>query len=436
MNRYTGEVMWERESETGFPLVSVSNGRLYVYEGKLEGLYTGDNKERRGGIPVAGEQVYLRAIDLNTGVERWNQIAKTAASWLTYSDAHDVLLMSNKDGIEAIQGEDGSPLWNKSSSGEGFKGHPENYWDRVIVWKDQLLDQRGPGRAYNLLTGDPIKHVSSITGEASDWEFTKIGHHCNYAIANEHLMTFRADGAGFCDIVSGESSRLNGFRPGCRNSLIPANGVLNAPNYGHGCTCSYSLFTSLALTHVPESHYWTYSSHKIGNGRINRLGINFGAPGDRRATNGTMWLDYPNIGGPSPGVKVTLVGRGPKWFRFHPNQVSGEGLNWVAASGVQNVESVKVPLVIGDEVNDGPQLYTVRLHFAEPDNLEAGERVFGITVQGKPVFDEVDVVRETGAMRRSLVKEVSGVEVDRELQIDFSSAGATALLCGVEIVKE
>ena len=86
-----------------------------------------------------------------------------------------------------------------------------------------------------------------------NWEFTKIGHHCNYAIASEHLLTFRAGTAGFYDLENGGTSHLEGFRSGCRNSLIPANGVLNAPNFANGCTCSYAIFTSLAFVHVPEN---------------------------------------------------------------------------------------------------------------------------------------------------------------------------------------
>ena len=70
-----------------------------------------------------------------------------------------------------------------------------------------------------------------LTGEPVEWEFTKSGHHCNYAIASEHMLTFRAASAGYLDLATGGTGRLEGFRTGCRNSLIPAGGVLNAPNF-------------------------------------------------------------------------------------------------------------------------------------------------------------------------------------------------------------
>ena len=303
LDRTNGELVWSLTSELGFPLIAIDDDRLFLYEGKLAGLYQGDTEKRRGGVPTPiKDQLAVKAFDVRTGKPLWSKETAVPASWLSFSKDHDVLLMSNRNGIEAMSGQTGDRLWARESTGQGFRGHPENYWDKVIIWKDQLLDQRGPGRAYHLLDGKPVVQTHPLTGQDIDWEFTKIGHHCNYAIANEFLMTFRADSAGFCDLASGETARLNGFRPGCRNSLIPANGVLNAPNYGHGCICAYSLFTSLALVHVPDADVWSYSAHDVGSGPIQRLGINFGAPGDRRDADGTMWLDYPNVGGPSPKV--------------------------------------------------------------------------------------------------------------------------------------
>ena len=37
-----------------------------------------------------------------------------------------------------------------------------------------------------------------------------------------------------------------------------------------------------------------------------RVGLNFGAPGDRVSDEGTLWLDQPDVGGPSQQVAVEL----------------------------------------------------------------------------------------------------------------------------------
>jgi hypothetical protein len=248
------------------------------------------------------------------------------------------------------------------------------------------------------------------------------------------MMTFRAAGAGFCDIETGETGRLNGFRAGCRNSLIPADGVLNAPNFAFGCSCSYSLFTSLALVHVPDSNFWTYSKNEIGQGTVERLGINFGAPGDRRAPNGTMWLDYPNVGGSSWKVDVKVEADAPKYFRLHPSQIEGQELNWVAASGVEGVSRITIPVAVGG-AKATERNYKLRFWFAEPTTVEQ-HRVFDVSVQGKKVLDDFDIRVEAGASRRAVIKDVRGVKASDQIVVEFSSERGRAFVSGIELVAE
>ena len=431
LDRYSGETIWEAESKNGFPLVAVANDKVFVYEGRLDGLYVGAGDDRRRGKPVKQSETKIKSLALDTGFVNWELESDYVASWLTYSAKHDVLLMSNKDGIEALSGQSGAQIWNKRSDGEGFKGHPENYWDKVIVWDDWIIDQRGPGTSYDVRTGKSIARVNPITGKEANWKFTKIGHHCNYAIANPHMMTFRAASAGFCNIETGETARLEGFRPGCRNSLIPACGVLNAPNFGYGCTCSYSLFTSLAMVHVPkDANFWTYSRFDEEIDEVQRVGINFGAPGDRRDESGTMWLDYPNVGGPSPKLEIVVeTSEDPKYFRLHPSQLRGDGPNWVAASGVEGVRSVKIPVASGEAKE---RVFDVRLFFAEPVNELAAKREFTVKVQGQ------SSTVEGLAARRGKAALFSGIKAANEILIEFDRAAENAptLISGIEVVAK
>ena len=435
LDKETGERRWTKEAGLSFPVFALGGDKLFCFDGAIEDFY--DIRKRRGAVPGADDAKFLRAIDLKTGKDLWKEPTDIVATWLSYSGEQDVMVVSNREKVAAFRGKTGESLWRKYSEGMGFKGHPENYWDKVILWKDRILDQRGPGQAYDLESGDTIMRKHPVTGEAAPWSFTKSGHHCNYAIANEHLMTFRAADAGFCDLESGGTGRFTGFRSGCRNSLIPANGLLNAPNFSHGCKCSYSLFTSLALMHVPETDMWTYSAHKAGDGPVQHLGINFGARGDRTAENGTLWMDHPSVGGASPSVPIDLVTDDPQWFHLPSTQVTGDGLNWVAASGVSGVESIKIPVLVGknSEIPEN-RAFTVRLSFIEPDAVEPGQRIFGVSIQGKRVLQDFEVMKEAGDTRRILVKEFRGVMADRDLTITFTPKTGQALICGVEVVAE
>ena len=432
LNRHDGKRIWSHEAEASFPVISVGADKIFCFDGALENFY--QDWKRRGLIPKASDIRHLKAIDLQTGKELWKEYTDIIGTWVSYSVEHDVLLLTNKKHVMAFRGKSGELLWKQYAEGQGFKGHPESYWDRVIIWNDRVLDQRGPGLSWNLETGEPVPRVHPLTDKEVDWQFTKAGHHCNYAIASPHLMTFRAASAGFCDIESGETSRLNGFRSGCRNSLIPANGVLNAPNFAHGCVCGYSLFTSLSLVHLPESEVWSYSALSLDpkQDRIRRVGINLAAPGDRMADNGTMWFDAPSVGGSSPSVSVDLKGDQIRKFRQHSSLLSGDGKTWVAGSGVEGLTSVTIGLGKSDSKANR---YTVRLHFSEPDPVAVGDRVFSVSVQGNTVIEQLDIAKESGGRNRAIVREVRDVEADSSVKIDLSPVHGRAILCGVEIVE-
>jgi len=438
INRQSGKVVWSKQAEQAFPIVAVGGNQVFCVEGFLKSLYKGADKNRRRGNPTSDDVTTVWAFRADNGEEIWSRTTgNRVPSWLAFSEEHDVVLASNKSGIDAWNAKDGDELWSKEASGQGFRGHPENYYGRVILWKDQVIDQRGPGRAYEVRTGKPIMRRHPLTGEQIPWEFTKTGHHCNYAIASEHLLTFRAADAGFCDLASGGTGRLTGFRPGCRNSLIPANGVLNAPNMAHGCVCSYSIFTSLALHHVPETDMWTYSALQETSGPINRLGINFGARGVRSDAHSTMWLNYPSVGGPAPKVSIRVGTEQPKWFQRHSADVRGDGLRWVAASGLEGVTSIRVPLVMGkSKAPTTKRSYKVRLFFVSDEDAIEGTQVFSVNVQGKEVLKDFDVAKAAGDSSTMVVKEIAGVLADRELLVAFTSKKGKALICGLEIVAE
>ena len=427
IDRNTGEQVWRHEAEYTAPVAALGDEEVYFYDGILEGLY--DAWKRKGLVPKSGDTGYLKALDIRTGKQIWQSGTSRAVTWLGVSSRDGVLVASNKKGIEAWDGKSGQPLWEKEQDGKGFLGHPEELWDKVILWKDRIFDQRGPGLAYDVKTGEQLMKDHPLTGQPTPWEFTKTGHHCNYAIASPHMLTFRADTAGFLDIESGTTGRLNGFRSGCRNSLIPAGGVLNAPNFAHGCICSYSLFTSLALVHVPDADVWTYNAFEATGDTIKRLGVNLGAPGDRQDESGTLWLDHPNVGGPSPKVNITVAGENLKYFRGHSLAVDGQ-LPWVAASGCEGLTSLKVQ--IGKAASQ--RKCRITLYFAEPGEVAEGDRVFDVALQGQPVLTELDIVAAAGGINRGIVRTFEEVVINDTIEISFTPRAGRALLCGIELI--
>ena len=177
----------------------------------------------------------------------------------------------------------------------------DDYSGPPLLYPDTIVTQ---GTAYDLLTGAVKNRQHPLTGEQLPWRFAR-NYGCNTAIGCMNLLTFRSAAAGYFDLANdGGTGNWGGFRSGCTSSLVAADGVLNAPDYTRTCTCSYQNQCSLARVPMPDVEMWTFNSIPSSGKRVLRLGINFGAPGDRKADDGTLWLDFPSVGGPSPRCPV------------------------------------------------------------------------------------------------------------------------------------
>jgi len=94
--------------------------------------------------------------------------------------------------------------------------------------------------------------------------------------------------------------------------------------------------------------------------------------------------------------------------------------------------------------SDSPQerAFTVRLHFAEIDNVKAGQRVFDVALQGQTVLKDLDIVKEAGGRNVALVKELTGVKASHQVVIELttpdrgSGAEPGPMVSAVEIREE
>ena len=261
---------------------------------------------------------------------------------------------------------------------------------------------------------------------------------CTENVCCPNLVLFRSQSAAYYDMAGdGGTTSLGGFRPGCKNSLIPAAGLLNVPNYATGCTCNYPVMTSLALVHMPQAEQWSTNDYPYDGGPVRRVGINLGAPGDRRAADGTLWLDFPSVGGPSPDIPVSVTPATVKWIYRHSSRIAGNVPGWIVASGGEGIEELRIRLC-GKENAPAipPRSYLVRLYFAEHERHVPGERVFSISLQGNEVFRNVDIVGETGGPNIGLVKECRAVQVTDVLRIRLVPKKGKTLLCGIEAIAE
>ena len=210
-----------------------------------------------------------------------------------------------------------------------------------------------------------------MTGKEQTWQVCR-AYGCNSIIASENLLTFRSGAAGYYDLKTRSGTgNLGGFKSGCTSNLVVANGVLNAPDYTRTCSCGYQNQTSLGLVHMPEIEMWTINHEarltEPGQ-RVERLGVNFGAPGDRVDQNGTLWIEWPPVGGEQANLNIDVEGD-TEWYRTSSLKFSGDGPAWIGASGVVNARRISIPMQIADP-NAGKQVFGVT---QESDDAEENE---------------------------------------------------------------
>ncbi|CAN5778207.1 hypothetical protein BH23PLA1_BH23PLA1_28100 [soil metagenome] len=447
MDRHTGEVLWTREAKDGFrhnAIVPVAD-KLFLIDRLSDGAL--DLLARRGR--PSNDEPQLSAHDLRTGEVLWSTTENIFGTWLGYSENHDVLIQGGRTGgrehlpdepsqrIIAYRGISGDLLWDE----------PISYTGPLVIQAGQIISSGRNDGAVDLLTGEVRTRTHPITGEDLPWTHTRT-YGCGTVLACENLLTFRSGAAGFFDLANdGGTGNFGGFKAGCTPNLVPADGVLNAPDYTRTCTCSYQNQTSLAMVHQPDVETWTYSTLPAPEPSevVRRIGINFNAPGDRLAEDGTLWVEYPSIAGPSPDFPVTLLeGKIGKNFRHHSSLLESNGatapladrvLPWVAASGMEGVISMEFTLQSGPDPPE--KTYTVRLHFLEPDEVEPGQRVFDVALQGEQRESGLDVVQTTGGRLRPLVREYPNILVSDMLRIDLreTADGQPPVLSGIEIIE-
>jgi outer membrane protein assembly factor BamB len=432
MDRHSGAVKWKLESRYGFIHNAITASDRYLF--CLDKLPAGLEKRlsRRGqAVP---DDHRLICVDLHTGELIWERKSNVFGSWLSYSQEYDLLLQSTRPSRDMLIDEKGERMAVfKAGSGELLWDKNIGYNNPPILRHDEIITDNA---SYLLHSGERKFRNDPITGESLPWAYSR-NYGCNYVVGAEHLLSFRSAAAGFYDLnTDAGTGNIGGFRSGCTSNLIAANGVLNSPDYTRTCQCSYQNQTSLAFVHMPELEYWTYNSYSWTGNPVQKVGLNLNAPGDRMATDNTLWLDFPSRGGKSPDVPVQYDSSKVKKIRRHSLFMKQNGNEWIGASGLIGPLDIKITLS-ATPMPDAE--YTVELYFAELEGAKPGERKFSVSLQEKPMLQDFDILQLAGSELKTCVQKFSRVKVDSDLRIQcVASPGAKfqPLLCGIKLIKE
>jgi hypothetical protein len=184
---------------------------------------------------------------------------------------------------------------------------------------------------------------------------------------------------------------------------------------------------------MPELGMWTFNTFSIEKEQVRRLGINLAAPGDRLAEDGTLWLEYPLVGGPSPKFELELEPKTAATFSANPASLGATSRAWIFASGYRGLRSLSLKLP-----KAAAATFTVRLYCRAPGAPPGGG--YDISLQGKKVLEGLDAAARGGAGASGVVHEITGVRVASGVEVLLSPSGGKEtglpLICGIELIRE
>lgn len=276
------------------------------------------------------------------------------------------------------------------------------------------------------------QRTNPLTGLVEPRAFPK-SYGCDGGVDYGLLYTLRSGTPAYYDkTIESGTVFLSGPRSGCTNSIIPSGGLLNVPYFYEGCTCSYPLPSALSLVPMPQrfEQWASWGETEIEPNSIQRIGLNFAAPGDRMTREGTLWLDYPSVGGPSPAIDVRQSPTSVNYRYHHSMWISQEDeLPWVLASMAEGLETVIV--------NDlKPGKYEVNLYFAEPLSITPGERVQNVRLQDAVVLNNFDILATSHGPMKGVVIRRNDIGINGTFKLQLTPVKGATLISGVELRRQ
>ena len=193
--------------------------------------------------------------------------------------------------------------------------------------------------------------------------------------------------------------------------LRPGKNFLLAKGARDGTTCQDEM----------EIYYNAYET-RLDSPSFKSIAINVGSQAQYLDASGTIWVEDRAYQKGSFGYQSGEA-------EFFPRKEIVKGTNDVPLyySYREGLNSYKLDVPRG--------LYQLTLFFSEADSIAAGGRVFTVLVNGKPVIEDLDLVRSYGfeqAVKRTFIVPVAE---GQGVKIDFKVTKGKSLLSGLKLQR-
>lgn len=252
-DRHTQQRLWTyRRGSIMNSAIAVGGDRVYFAETRNRDVMN-DADGRIRIDTFCAKDLFIVATDVATGRPLWERPMTLPFEHIMFVNyGNDTVLVSgtyNQDnfvhyGLFALEGDSGQEKWRTSYVGMNING-------------DQPY---GTGGSHGEQWQHPVIHGATVyskpyafdlnTGAKKDYVFYRGGHGCGGFTASLNYMYGRGSTPRMYPLEAKTTSGLQltqVTRPGCWLNIIPAGGLILLPESSSGCTCAYSVQTSLAF---------------------------------------------------------------------------------------------------------------------------------------------------------------------------------------------
>ncbi len=232
----SGEKRWEyRGGRVLNATITVGDGRVYFVESRSQRAK--DKKSGRLG-DEALDDTYLVALDLETGRPLWQ-------SPVDFGTGRRVLYLSHQDGMVVAAGSSDDYRLAAFDATTG-----ETRWRQSFPWDH---DHHGGAIQHPVIVGGMVYtefKAFALTDGKPQPGLPPRGHGCGAQAASMHAFFYRGGFHTMFDIASRQQTEMAPARSGCWLGIIPAGGIVIAPETSSGCSCTHALQTSMAFVPV------------------------------------------------------------------------------------------------------------------------------------------------------------------------------------------
>ena len=253
VDRHTGATRWiHRDGAVMNSAITIGNGRIYFAQCRNPEIMDDDD----GRIRIdkfCDKDLFIVALDAQTGATIWQRPFRFPYEHIMFLNyAENTLLFTgtyNKDnrvnyGLFAFTADSGDEKWRTDYIGLnaagtepfGTGGEHGEQWQHPVINGRTLYSRP---YAFDLHTGEK-KQYYVYRGGGGCGGLTGSAHYLYGRGSNPRMYPIEVDSTRGIQLTQVT-------RPGCWLNIIPAGGLILVPESSSGCTCEYSLQSSLAF---------------------------------------------------------------------------------------------------------------------------------------------------------------------------------------------